>query len=202
MRNVLLIVDPQNDFISGSLPVAGAEAKMQKLAEYIKAKHTKYDYIFVTMDSHPINHCSFGDNGGIWPIHCISNTEGWELPGYLNSVLNETYPEVSYYHKGTNVNKEQYSIFDNWDDGLVLTNKIINLCEEGEAYFDVCGIAGDYCVLETLKGLVSLVGNNYISVLDEFTASIDGGEALHKFLEENNINLILDSSLNLENYVY
>lgn len=202
MRNVLLIVDPQNDFISGSLPVAGAEAKMQKLAEYIKAKHTKYDYIFVTMDSHPTNHCSFGDNGGIWPIHCVSNTEGWELPGYLNSVLNETYSLVSYYHKGTNVNKEQYSIFDNWEDGLVLTNKIINLCEEGEAYFDVCGIAGDYCVLETLKGLVNLVGNNYISVLDEFTASIDGGETLRKFLEENNINLILDSSLNLENYVY
>ena len=202
MRNVLLIVDPQNDFISGSLPVAGAEVKMRNLAEYIKAKNTKYDYIFVTMDSHPIKHCSFGDNGGIWPIHCVSNTEGWELPGYLNSVLNETYSLVSYYHKGTNVNKEQYSIFDNWEDGLVLTNKIINLCEEGEAYFDVCGIAGDYCVLETLKGLVNLVGNNYISVLDEFTASIDGGETLHKFLEENNINLILDSSLNLENYVY
>ena len=202
MRNVLLIVDPQNDFISGSLPVAGAEVKMRNLAEYIKAKNTKYDYIFVTMDSHPLKHCSFGDNGGIWPIHCVSNTEGWELPGYLNNVLNETYSLVSYYHKGTNVNKEQYSIFDNWEDGLVLTNKIINLCEEGEAYFDVCGIAGDYCVLETLKGLVNLVGNNYISVLDEFTASIDGGEALHKFLEENNINLILDSSLNLENYVY
>ena len=45
MKNILLIVDPQNDFISGTLPVEGAEAKMKKLAEYIKAKHTKYDYI-------------------------------------------------------------------------------------------------------------------------------------------------------------
>jgi nicotinamidase-related amidase len=74
----------------------------------------------------------------------------------------------------------------------------MDLCEEGEVYFDVCGIAGDYCVLETLKGLTGLVGTNYIYVLDEFTASIDGGEKLHTYIQENDINLITDSTLNLE----
>lgn len=199
MKNILLIVDPQNDFISGTLPVEGAEAKMKKLAEYIKAKNTKYDYILITMDSHPTNHSSFKDNGGIWPKHCVSYTEGWELPEYLNEAINAaSHCSMAAYHKGDVANREEYSIFDNWEDGLTLTKQIMDLCEEGEIYFDVCGIAGDYCVLETLKGLTSLVDTNYIYVLDEFTASIDGGEKLHTFITDNNINLITESTLHLE----
>ena len=199
MKNILLIVDPQNDFISGTLPVEGAEAKMKKLAEYIKAKNTKYDYIFITMDSHPTNHSSFKNNGGIWPEHCVKYTKGWELPGYLNEAINTASNcFVEIYYKGNIIDSEEYSIFDNYEDGVILTRQIMSICEEGEVYFDVCGIAGDYCVLETLKGLTGLVGTNYISVLDEFTASIDGGEKLHIFTTENNINIITDSTLNLE----
>lgn len=199
MKNILLIVDPQNDFISGTLPVEGAEAKMKKLAEYIKAKNTKYDYILITMDSHPTNHSSFKNNGGIWPKHCVKYTKGWELPGYLNEAINDAsncFVEV--YYKGNIVDSEEYSIFDNYEDGVILTRQIRSICKEGGVYFDVCGIAGDYCVLETLKGLTRLVGTNYISVLDEFTASIDGGEKLHTFITENDVNLITDSTLNLE----
>ena len=199
MKNILLIVDPQNDFISGTLPVEGAEAKMKKLAEYIKAKNTKYDYIFITMDSHPTNHSSFKNNGGIWPEHCVKYTKGWELPGYLNEAINTASNcFVEIYYKGNIIDSEEYSIFDNYEDGVILTRQIMSICEEGEVYFDVCGIAGDYCVLETLKGLTGLVGTNYISVLDEFTASIDGGEKLHIFTTENNINIITYSTLNLE----
>ena len=65
MKNILLIVDPQNDFITGTLPVEGAEERMKKLAEYIKARHIEYDYILMTMDSHPTNHSSFKDNEAI-----------------------------------------------------------------------------------------------------------------------------------------
>ena len=77
-----------------------------------------------------------------------------------------------------------------------------DLLKHDDLYIDVCGIAGDYCVLETLKGLREIIGNNYISVLGEFTVSIDGGEKLRTFLNENNINYIEDSLLNLTEYVY
>lgn len=199
MKNILLIVDPQNDFITGTLPVAGSEEKMRKLAEYIKAKGAMYDHIAVTFDSHPSNHCSFGDFGGIWPYHCIEDTEGWEMPDYLEYAMSQYY----FYKKGTSTNKEEYSIFDNEQWGAKLRKEILEFIGSGdEVYVDVCGIAGDYCVLETLKGLRGIIGNDYISVLSEFTASIDGGEKLNTFLEENGINNIVDSSLNLEKYVY
>lgn len=200
MKNVLLIVDPQNDFITGTLAVEGAEAKMKKLSDYIEEKGQAYDYIFITLDSHPEDHCSFKENGGIWPRHCVTWSEGWSVPSYLEAALKDL--RVACYHKGDYPGTEEYSIFNNQEDGRVLTKQIIDLLKHDDLYINVCGIAGDYCVLETLKGLRGIVGNNCISVLGEFTASIDGGEKLNTFLNENNINYIEDSSLNLEEYVY
>ena len=131
MKKILLIVDPQNDFITGSLAVEGAKERMMKLAEYIKNLGYKYDAICITMDTHPDDHCSFKENGGIWPAHCVTYTAGWNLPKYLDHSLmhysNESGKPVVYYHKGTNSHTEEYSIFANTEDGLKLRNHIIAL---------------------------------------------------------------------------
>ena len=192
MKKILLIVDPQNDFITGTLAVEGAKEKMMKLADYIKNLGHKYDAICVTMDSHPKDHCSFKDNGGIWPEHCVLYTNGWNFPEYLDDSLmhfsNWSGKPVVYYHKGTETNTEEYSIFANTEDGLKLRNHIKDMFKEHEYVdIDVCGIAGDYCVLETLKGLRKFVGDDYITVLTDYTASIDGGEKLINYLNENEI---------------
>ena len=132
MKKVLLIVDPQNDFITGSLAVEGAEEKMMKLAEYIKNSGHMYDAIYVTMDTHPEDHCSFKENGGIWPTHCVYDTNGWNLPEYLDKPLS-CVDFISYYYKGTKVDKEEYSIFDNAEDGLKLRNQIEDMFKEHES---------------------------------------------------------------------
>ena len=187
MKNILLIVDPQNDFITGSLAVEGAKEKMMKLANYINGDHPSYDYVCVTMDTHPENHSSFKENGGIWPAHCVFETNGWDLPEYLNEALRNA-NFVSCYHKGTEVNKEEYSIFDNERDGFMLRTQIKELARQEDVYVAVCGIAGDYCVLETIKGLRKFIGDEYITVLTDYTASIDGGEKLMNYIKENDLN--------------
>lgn len=184
MKNVLLIVDPQNDFITGSLAVEGAKEKMMYLSDYIDS--VEYDYIFITMDTHPLYHCSFKENGGIWPKHCVAGTNGWCIPEYLSNALKDA-SSVSYYHKGTESDREEYSIFDNSIDGHFLEGRIIELFKQDDLYIDVCGIAGDYCVLETLKGLRRIIGDMRIRVLTDCTASIDGGEKLINYLKENYI---------------
>ena len=183
MKRILLIVDPQNDFITGTLAVPGAKSMMLKLAEYDFAK---YDYVCVTMDSHPENHMSFKENGGIWPKHCVYDTNGWNLPEYLNEALKNA-NFVSCYHKGTEVDKEEYSIFDNERDGFTLYTQIKELMRQEDVFIDVCGIAGDFCVLETIKGLRKFIGDNYIKVLMDYTASIDGGEKLTNYLNNNDM---------------
>lgn len=191
MYRILLIVDPQNDFITGTLAVEGAKEKMMKLAEYIKNEGYKYDSICITLDSHPEDHCSFKDNGGIWPKHCVIYTEGWNIPEYLDDAMQyvgagkKIY--FGYYHKGTEPDKEEYSIFDNTEDGYTLASQIIDLFKQDNLYIDVCGIAGDYCVLESLKGLRRIIGDMCIHVLTQYTASIDSGEKLINYLKENNI---------------
>lgn len=189
MKNILLIVDPQNDFITGTLAVEGAKEKMMKLADYINGDHPSYDYVCVTMDTHPIDHCSFKVNGGIWPAHCVFETNGWNIPEYLNEAL-ENANFVSCYHKGTEVDKEEYSIFDNERDGFMLRTQIKELARQEDVYIDVCGIAGDYCVLETLKGLRKFIGDSYINILWDYTASIDGGVKLFDYAKLNEINII------------
>ena len=200
MKNVLLIVDPQNDFIKGTLAVEGAELAMSNLTQYIEEKGDKYDYIFITMDTHPKNHSSFIANGGQWPTHCIKDTAGWQISEDLELSLRGR-SGVGFFFKGTAFDKEEYSIFDNERDGAVLAYKLNKLVKaDSDTYVDVCGIAGDYCVLETLKGLVNIVDPKTITILEDFTASIDGGEKLTQFAAENNITFTKDAHLNLESY--
>ena len=67
MKKLLLIVDPQIDFITGTLPVAGAAEAMDALAKYVKEKGNEYTVKIVTADWHPYHHSSFADEGGMWP---------------------------------------------------------------------------------------------------------------------------------------
>lgn len=194
MKKILLIVDPQNAFITGPLIVKGAKEKMMKLADYIiSGAHPQYDYICVTMDSHPEDHCSFKENGGIWPKHCVIYTNGWNIPEYLDDSLmhfsNWSGKSVMYYHKGTEADQEEYSIFDS-EDGNTLSEQIADLIKDHDVYIDICGITGDYCVLETLKGLRRIIGDQYIQVLTQYTASIDGGEKLMTYIKDNSINYV------------
>lgn len=188
MKRILLIVDPQNDFIDGSLAVAEAKIKMMELAAYIQANAGRYQAIFVTMDSHPANHCSFADNGGIWPSHCVFHTPGWETPTYLDETFKQSKSVVLRYYKGTKTEKEEYSIFDNEEDGAALARHISEAIAN-DATIDICGIAGDYCVLETLKGLRKFVADEHIRVLTDYIASIDGGDALNSYLGSSQIEM-------------
>lgn len=64
MKKLLLIVDPQIDFITGTLPVAGAAEAMDALAKYVKEQGNEYTVKIVTADWHPYHHSSFADEGG------------------------------------------------------------------------------------------------------------------------------------------
>lgn len=63
-KKLLLIIDPQIDFISGSLPVPGADKAMYKLARWIEDNPRMFDDIVVTLDSHLPGHVSLISSWG------------------------------------------------------------------------------------------------------------------------------------------
>lgn len=182
MNEMLIIVDPQYDFINGSLAVPGAEKAMNELAEYVKKNGKKYSHIVVTCDYHPPRHCSFSENGGQWPSHCVDSTPGAQIWAPLIEALEGTEFEVL--HKGDDPAREEYSIFRNPHARIRLMDlsdtKKIDRC-------DICGLAGDYCVMRTLEDGIEIFGPKKFQLLSKFTPSIDGGKTLNEFIEEKSI---------------
>lgn len=182
MNKALLIVDPQIDFINGSLAVPGAEKAMNALADCVAAKSEIYERIFITCDKHPVTHCSFVQNGGDWPAHCVQDTNGYEIWPVLKKALAGKNFEIL--NKGETPDKEEYSIFRNRQGRM----RLQEFARMGEtAHFDICGIAGDYCVLQTLADGVEMFGTDKFRILQAYVASLDDGSALRNFVKEKNI---------------
>lgn len=180
MNTMLLIVDPQIDFISGTLQVPDAAEKIKSLANYVFIHHEKYKVKVVTADWHPLNHCSFKTNGGQWPVHCVQNTDGAAIDPFLLSVLKRTSGRLEILHKGDKPEREEYSVFQNKDSSACL-DTIIR--EKNITQIDICGIAGDICVLNTLKDGIQKYGVSLFNVLTDFCPSLDDGKAISQAID-------------------
>lgn len=185
---MLIVVDPQIDFISGTLPVPGAAKAMDRLASHIKAHAADYALMVVTNDWHPYDHCSFAPNGGPWPVHCVQYSEGAATYQPLLQALYESETETLFLQKGDLSHREEYSIVQN-SSAREFFEATLGADDPDTQYaqVDVCGIAGDVCVLNTLSDLLPMVGAERLCVLTDFSPSLDGGKALKAFVEESGI---------------
>lgn len=179
MKKILLIVDPQLDFITGTLPVPGAADAMTALAEYVRQHDGDYVAKLITTDWHPYNHCSFVSEGGPWPRHCVQDSVGAAIWQPLLEAVCETTGDTFVLRKGNTQDKEEYSIFKNRKSALQISQMV--KAYEAEQ-IDVCGLAGDICVLNTLKDGVKKYGSAMFHVLTDYSPSLDGGTALAQYL--------------------
>lgn len=182
MKKILIVVDYQYDFYhpDGALYVPGAE----KLYDNILKIIPNFDGVIFTLDDHPINHCSFRENGGIWPLHCVEGTQGASIPlEFVKQAKNYVFE-----YKGMLYNAEEYGAFniiENLDFTLDLLHTFIEDCE-----FVICGVAGDYCVYETLKNLIRHCdGTENIKLYLNGIVSIDDGYKLKNFIFDNHIEI-------------
>lgn len=188
----LILVDFQKDFISesGSLYVRGSSSAVWQTLELLKSG--KVERVIFTLDWHSINHCSFKQNGGEWPTHCVEYTMG-ALPDHLlyQYCLDNNIP-TRFFHKGIFDGTEEYGAFK---EGLLIGE--LFMCHDYWTEIDlaidpsnvyIAGVAGDYCVLETIKNLEPIWDN--LTVYLPGIASIDGGEKLTEFINENHLRTV------------
>ena len=72
----LIIVDGQNDFITGTMSVKGAKNAMEEIKKFIKNHRKEIIKIMFTVDWHPYIHMSFKKFGGLCPQHCVQYPPG------------------------------------------------------------------------------------------------------------------------------
>jgi nicotinamidase/pyrazinamidase len=141
----LVIVDVQNDFVpGGSLAVAGGNDIVPALNRYIAAFVAAGLPVYATRDWHPQDHCSFKDQGGIWPAHCVAGTRGAAFVPAL--ALPASAGIVS---KATERDRDAYS-------GFAGTDLAARLRQAGATRLYIGGLATDYCVLHTVRDARSL----------------------------------------------
>lgn len=145
-RDALIVVDVQRDFMpGGALPVPEGDKVVPTLNEYIRLFSSKGLPVYFTRDWHPPDHISFKGHGGIWPPHCVQDTEGALFhPDLL--IPNDNKFIIS---KGTSRDFDAYSGFQ----GTILDEL---LKERGIRRVFVGGVATDYCVKNTVLGALNL----------------------------------------------
>lgn len=178
---MLLIVDPQIDFITGSLAVPGAEQAMDALARYVGDHGEEYRYIFVTCDRHNLRHPSFEEFGGKWPPHCVESSVGAAIwPPLMQALIPHSF-RILFLYKGEDLFQDEYSIFRS-EKGRFGMNVFLE--DDQVTEIDICGLAGDVCVAKTLDDAIHLYPKIHYRILKEFTASLDGGKLIDQKAEE------------------
>ncbi len=86
MGDVLVVIDMQNDFITGSLGSKEAEAIVSKVKE--KLEGYEGDVIF-TKDTHTQEYLSTQEGKNLPVEHCIKGTLGWEIEPSLQLYTNK-----------------------------------------------------------------------------------------------------------------
>jgi nicotinamidase/pyrazinamidase len=124
VRQALLLIDVQNDFLpGGALAVPEGERILGPVNELI--------------ESGGFDHGSFREQGGPWPPHCVQGTPGAELH---ESIPRERIDAVV--NAGFEPHLEGYSGFESTDLEEILRGG-------GIERLVVVGLATDYCVKHT-----------------------------------------------------
>ena len=141
--DALVVVDVQNDFVTGTLAVPGGAEVVAPLNRVAARFAERGLPVLATRDWHPPDHCSFAAQGGPWPPHCVAGTPGAErVPGLRLP------PGTVDVRKAVRPEADAYS-------GFAGTGLADDLRARGVRRVVVGGLATDYCVLNTVRDAVA-----------------------------------------------
>lgn len=129
MKEYLVVVDMQNDFVDGALGTKEAVAIVAPVAERIKAFPGK---IFVTYDTHHENYLDTAEGKKLPVKHCIKETPGWQLAPQIEAALS-----------GKNVTAVEKNTF-----GSIDLPELLEADARGENFsVELVGLCTDICVV-------------------------------------------------------
>lgn len=181
----LLIVDIQNDFCPGG---ALAIPNGDEIINTINNIRDEFEEVIFTLDTHPNDHCSFKENGGKWPAHCVLGLKGQQLHPELDNRINDIMIV-----KGMDRNIDSYSGFVDNANQKTIMDTLLKAREIDELY--ICGLATEYCVLFTAMDAINL--GYKITIIEDACKGISEKEVIEALqkLKENGANIITSKEL-------
>lgn len=182
----LIVVDVQNDFITGTMAVANASTVIKPINEFAK----RFETVVLTQDYHLPTHISFAQTHNLaelsvidvpygqqvlWAVHCVQGEWGAKLSDEL--AINHAQLII---RKGCRVDVDSYSAFLEADG--TPTGLDGYLRQLGVEQVVVVGIATDFCVAWTAMDAVKLGYD--CTVLTDLSAAIDANGSLENAISQ------------------
>ena len=196
----VIAVDEQRGFYhhEGNLYVKGGEEAVKNTVSLIESS-LNIKRVIPTMDFHLYETDSYKEPNIEWPWHCMAYSEDAGLANDLVMACAKNNIPMDVFIKGNCTPHTEYGAFEKigtyaYEDGhldIMCNNRMNNSpVHITTSNVIVCGIAGDYCVKETIKNLLGHWRQFKISVLMDGVASIDGGTAINELIVEKNLKKI------------
>lgn len=153
-NNILIVIDFQNDFVTGPLGTPEAVALIPKIETYVEECRRKHNYtILWTKDEHYDPDIFFDSSieRKQIPLHCIKNTKGCEIVNCMNK------------HYFEDVIVKHTFALPNWNDllfGFLPDDTTI----------EIIGVCTDICVISNALMIRSICPNNRIIVHSDLCA--------------------------------
>ena len=174
MKRILVVIDMQNDFITGSLGSKEAE----KIVENVKNRILTYDKndVFATKDTHDDNYLNTLEGKNLPVKHCILGTKGYEID---NSIIN--------------LIKEDNIFIKRTFGSLDLAKKIKQIAIENnnDIEIEICGLCTDICVISNALILKATLPEVNIFIDKKLTAGVT------EELKNNALNVMKSCQINV-----
>ncbi len=143
MKKILVVVDMQNDFVTGALKNDMALEIVDYVKYEVDRAEANKDIIIFTMDTHDENYMDTEEGKNLPVPHCIENTDGWQIVDKLRPYAN----------RGIVITKETF--------GSVELGEIVRKhCDfERIEKIEFMGICTDICVLSNVALTKAFVPN-------------------------------------------
>ncbi len=143
----LIVVDMQNDFITGSLGTKEAQAIVPAVLKKVREYDGK---VIFTKDTHTADYLNTQEGKKLPVEHCIEGQEGWQLSGELEKLAQEDGCKI--YKKPT--------------FGCVELAADLKAVNDGEPIeeIELCGLCTDICVISNALLLKAFMPEVPVSV--------------------------------------
>ena len=153
MREILLVIDMQNDFINGALGTPEAEAIVGRVAEEIRKYPT--ENVIATRDTHTEDYLNTQEGRKLPVVHCVRGTPGWKL-----------HPEIAAALKGA-------AIIDKPTFGSKeLAEKLSLLSEQDDLEVTLAGLCTDICVVSNALLIKAFLPETPVRVIADCCAGV------------------------------